>query len=134
MPLELGISIGLSSVNNHQTRDGQVNQHKWFALVPSRISEGAYQEFISDLQGSDPMSHGETQQTVVNAIMNIFVVMCDLPTECTPVFVIESLPIYEQELENYKIKWGGGPIPWRNTVKIAIRVAQENELIPHGYA
>jgi hypothetical protein len=37
-PLDLGISIGSSSENNHQTRDGKINQHKWFALVPSRLS------------------------------------------------------------------------------------------------
>jgi hypothetical protein len=63
--------------------------------------------------------------------MNIFVVMCDLPMQCTPNLVIKSLPIYEQELDNYRREWGGSKIPWPNTVKIAIRVAQENELV-HG--
>ena len=78
------------------------------------------------------MSHEETQQTAIKAIMKIFVVMCDLSIKCTPARVIKSLPIYEQELENYTREWGGGQIPWPNTVKIAIRVAQENELIPSG--
>jgi len=62
------------------------------------------------------------------------VVMCDLPMQCTPALVMESLPIYEQELENYRNNWNYGTIPWPNTVKIAIRVAQQNGLIPRRQA
>ena len=130
MPLELGISIGLSCTSILNATGGDFDKNNWFLLVPNRIHEKAYQRFISDLQGSDPISHGETQDSIVNAIMNIFTVVCDLPLSLTPTLVLESLPTYEQNLLDYKSKWSNGQIPWHNTIKIALDVARDSGIIP----
>jgi len=130
MSLELGISIGLSRSKILNAPGEFFLENNWFLLVPNRLHEKAYQQFISDLQGSDPMSHGETQESIVTAIMNIFTVVCDLPLSFTPALVLKSLPTYEQKLLDYKRNWSNGKIPWSNTIKIALDVARDNGIIP----
>jgi hypothetical protein len=130
MPLELGISIGLSSASKHYPVADTSMNNKWFLLVPNKIHEKAYQRFISDLQGCDPVSHGETQDTVVTAIMNIFSVVCELPISLTPALVLECLPLYEKKLSAYRSQWSSGQMPWPHTVKIALDVARTSGIIP----
>jgi len=129
MPLELGISIGLSSAVRSTAGGQYAGPNKWYLLVPNKMNEEAYQRFVSDLKGSDPISHSETQESVITATMNILAVACELPFEHNPKDII-GLPLatYETKLRDYTAMWYG-QLPWHNTLRIAMQVAQEYSLI-----
>ncbi len=129
MPLELGISIGLSSANINTARDQHDKLNKWHLLVPNKIDDVAYQKFISDLQGHDPFGHREDQPTLIAAIMNIFVMAWDLPLKHTPKDIHRALGTYEERLDACTKEWHEAELPWRDTLRIAFMVAQEFNLI-----
>ncbi len=128
MPLELGISIGLSSANMITAGGQHVDRNRWHLLVPNRMEEVAYQRFVSDLQGSDPFSHSETQQTVIAATMNIFAVACEVTFLHNPTEIFGALATYEKKLRDHTAMWYG-ELPWHDTLRIALQVAQEYDLI-----
>jgi hypothetical protein len=131
MPLELGITIGLSSTSNGQAADGHVDPHRWTLLVKETDSKD-HEKFVSDLKSSDPPGHKETPETIISAIMNIIVTGYELSVDFRPSDVFRSLAAYERRLQQEREAWLGGTIPWENTVKLALEIAQTEGLIPVG--
>lgn len=115
MPLELGMAMSL-----HVHPPSGVS-HEWMVMVP----EGhAYQRYISDLAGYDPLTHDGTAEEVAVAVFGWLATQATEALTVGPEEVVETLPRFTEERAALEERWKGSA-PWRHVIGLAVRIARQ---------
>ena len=108
IPLELGIAMARRYLGRRAA-----GKHDWLAMVPTGHQYGRY---ISDLAGFDPVTHNNTEEGVVRAIMTWLGTRVDAADTLNPQQVLKGTPQFSGDMRLLRRTWGQWP-PWESAAK-----------------